>query len=71
MNSMTWQAVQWFDLEARAEQALIQECKRLKKEGCNFDIDLTSKMLEQYCPVDDVNVRIMTNEFNNRLKLLH
>lgn len=70
MNN-TWQAFQWFDLEAEPASQLESMCNALKQAGKQFDNQIVEQLLKD-SPFDgDVDVQQLVDQFNDMLHTLH
>lgn len=70
MNN-TWQAFQWFDLEAGPASQLESMCKTLKQSGKQFNNQIVEQLLEDSPFDDNVDVQQLVDQFNDMLHTLH
>lgn len=69
--SNTWQAFQWFDMDAGARQQLHSACDHLKSSGQPvFSKGEVLRLLET-CPVQGVDVDEVIEQFNGMLHTWH
>lgn len=67
----TWQAFQWFDLEAGPASQLESMCIILKQASKQFDNQIVEQLLRD-SPFDcDVDVQQLVDQFNDLLHTLH
>jgi hypothetical protein len=67
----TWQAFQWFDLEAGPASQLEATCKTLKQSGKQFDNQIVEQLLKDSPFDEDVDVKQLVDQFNDMLHTLH
>jgi len=71
-NTNTWMVSQWFDIEQSANQVLLSTCRSFVSEGRCFDRNSVSELMAiTECPVSNVNVEELVDQFNELLHTLH
>jgi len=72
MNDV-WQAMQWFDTEPKAIEALSKLIGELETSGECFDSNNVYELLETHYPLDvaDNDIDTLIDDFNERLTLFH